>query len=74
TFDFSGHWRNELSSYMDLTVDGSNNVTGKYVSAVTGTGGPTPSTDVRGNGDRRPDCLYGKLGFSDHNVGWPRGF
>ena len=33
---------------MDLTVDGSNNVTGKYVSAVSGTGGPTPSTDLRG--------------------------
>ena len=47
-FDFGGHWRNELGSYMDLTVDGNNNVTGKYVSAVSGTGGPTPSTDLRG--------------------------
>jgi len=47
-FDFGGHWKNELGSYMDLTVDGSNNVTGKYVSAVSGTGGPTPSTDLRG--------------------------
>jgi hypothetical protein len=28
--------------------DGNNNVTGKYVSAVSGTGGPTPSTDLRG--------------------------
>ena len=47
-FDFGGHWKNELGSYMDLTVDGNNNVTGKYVSAVSGTGGPIPSTDLRG--------------------------
>jgi len=31
-----------------MTVDGSNNVTGKYTSAVSGSGGPTPSTDLRG--------------------------
>src|SRR5258708_27116597 len=43
-FDFGGHWKNELGSYMDLTVDGKNNVPGKYVSAVSGNGGPTPST------------------------------
>jgi Avidin family len=47
-FDFSGHWENELGSYMDLKVDAKNNVTGTYVSAVTGTGGPTPKTDVSG--------------------------
>jgi hypothetical protein len=48
TFDFNGHWKNELKSYMDIKVNGNNNVTGKYVSAVSGTGGPTPSTDVQG--------------------------
>jgi avidin family protein len=48
-FDFGGHRRkNELGSDMDLTVDGKNNVTGKYVSAVSGNGGPTASTDLRG--------------------------
>jgi hypothetical protein len=46
-FDFSGHWVNELGSYMDLTVSGSD-VTGKYVSAVSDTGGPTPPFDVQG--------------------------
>jgi hypothetical protein len=46
-FDFGGHWQNELGSYMDLTVDAKNNVTGTYVSAVSGKGGPTPSTDVK---------------------------
>jgi hypothetical protein len=48
TFDFGGHWNNELGSYMDLKVDAKNNVTGTYVSAVSGTGGPTPKTDVQG--------------------------
>jgi Avidin family len=45
-FDFGGHGRNELGSYMDLTVGGNDNVTGKYVSAVSGTGGPTQSSDL----------------------------
>jgi hypothetical protein len=58
-FDFGGHWKNELGSYMDLTVDGKNNVTGKYVSAVRGNGGPTPSTDLGGTvtGDFQPQIL-----------------
>lgn len=47
-FDFGGHWQNELGSYMDVTVDKNGNLTGKYVSAVSATGGPTPSTDLRG--------------------------
>lgn len=48
TFDFNGHWKNELNSYMDLTVDKDNNVTGTYVSAVTGAGGPSPETPLSG--------------------------
>lgn len=48
SFDFNGRWRNELGSHMDLVVDGNNNVRGKYVSAVSGNGGPTPSTDLYG--------------------------
>jgi avidin family protein len=48
SFDFNGHWKNELGSYMDVTVDANNNLTGKYVSAVSGNGGPTPSTDLQG--------------------------
>lgn len=48
TFDFNGHWANELTSYMDLTVDGKDQVTGIYVSAVSGEGGPTPKTELRG--------------------------
>jgi hypothetical protein len=47
-FDFSGHWVNELKSYMDLTVTGSD-VSGKYVSAVSETGGPTPPFPLRGS-------------------------
>jgi hypothetical protein len=39
-FDFSGHWVNELTSYMDLTVNGAI-VTGSYTSAVSSSGGPT---------------------------------
>jgi len=40
-FDFSGHWVNELGSYVDLKVDGAA-VAGKYVSLVTEDGaGPT---------------------------------
>ena len=37
--DFSGHWKNELKSTMDLTVSGSA-VTGTYTSHVSGGGGP----------------------------------
>jgi hypothetical protein len=46
-FDFSGHWRNELTSYMDLQING-DVVTGTYVSAVSETGGPTPPFPVHG--------------------------
>jgi Avidin family len=47
-FDFSGHWVNELKSYMDLEVKGAV-VTGKYVSMVTEDGaGPTPPFDIYG--------------------------
>ena len=37
-FDFSGHGQNELTSYMDLEING-NIVIGTYVSAVSETGG-----------------------------------
>jgi Avidin family len=48
-FDFSGHWVNELKSYMDLKID-KGKVTGTYVSAVTETGsGPTPPYPVYGS-------------------------
>lgn len=47
SFDFSGHWRNELTSYMDLKVNG-DTVSGSYVSAVSETGGPTPPFPVHG--------------------------
>jgi hypothetical protein len=47
-FDFGGHWKNELGSYMDITVKAGNSITGKYVSAVSGAGGPTPTTDLMG--------------------------
>jgi len=48
SFDFSGHWRNELTSYMDLTIT-AGVVTGTYVSAVSDTGGPTPPFPVYGS-------------------------
>jgi hypothetical protein len=44
TFDFNGHWKNELTSYMDLSVDSHGVVKGKYISAVSGSGGPTKET------------------------------
>src|SRR5579862_1056964 len=48
-FDFSGHWVNELGSYMDLRINGSV-VTGQYVSMVTETGsGPTPPFNIYGS-------------------------
>lgn len=48
-FDFSGHWVNELGSYMDLKIDGIV-VTGKYVSMVTEAGpGPSPQFDIYGS-------------------------
>ena len=47
-FDFGGHWKNELGSYMDITVAADGSISGKYVSAVSGSGGPTPSTDLQG--------------------------
>lgn len=37
--DFSGKWINELNSYMELDVDGSE-ISGTYTSAVSGGGGP----------------------------------
>ena len=40
TFTFSGHWQNELKSFMDLVIGG-DKVSGSYVSAVSETGGPT---------------------------------
>jgi hypothetical protein len=49
SFDFSGHWVNELGSYMDLEIDGSV-VMGTYVSMVTDSGaGPTPAFKVYGS-------------------------
>src|ERR1700730_12101315 len=47
-FDFTGHWKNELGSYMDVAIDPKNDISGTYVSAVSGTGGPTPSTELKG--------------------------
>src|SRR5579862_965155 len=47
-FDFSGRWKNELQSTMELLVAGST-VTGKYVSAVSDNGGPTPPFDLFGS-------------------------
>ncbi|MGA2218947.1 MAG: avidin/streptavidin family protein, partial [Terracidiphilus sp.] len=48
-FDFSGHWVNELGSYMDLKIDGPV-VKGRYVSMVTDDGpGPTPPFDIYGS-------------------------
>jgi hypothetical protein len=46
-FDFSGHWKNELGSFMDLTIAGAD-VTGSYVSAVSDAGGPTRPFPLRG--------------------------
>lgn len=47
-FDFSGHWKNELGSYMDLQING-DTVSGTYVSAVSDNGGPTPPMPVYGS-------------------------
>ena len=45
--DFSGHWVNELESYMDLTITGTT-IKGKYVSAVSNSGAPLPPVDLVG--------------------------
>ena len=47
-YDFSGQWVNELTSAMDLVVNGTT-VSGKYVSAVSDAGGPTPPFDLVGS-------------------------
>jgi hypothetical protein len=48
-FDFSGgSWVNELGSKMELTVDSNGTVTGRYQSAVSDNGGPTPWFDLAG--------------------------
>jgi hypothetical protein len=47
-FDFTGRWRNELGSTMDVTIDPNNRIRGQYVSAVSGKGGPTPATELFG--------------------------
>jgi hypothetical protein len=47
-FDFSGHWQNELGSYMDLQING-NIGTGTYVSAVSEGGGRTQPFPVQGS-------------------------
>jgi Avidin family len=48
SFDFSGHWVNELGSYMDLKID-QTVVSGTYVSMVTENGpGPSPKFEVYG--------------------------
>jgi hypothetical protein len=48
SFNFAGHWNNELGSTMDLTIRPDNSVTGTYQSAVSGNNGPTPVMDLRG--------------------------
>ena len=46
-FEFSGRWRNELKSILDIKVrDGV--VSGTYVSKVSDGGGPTPAFKVSG--------------------------
>jgi avidin family protein len=46
-YDFSGRWKNELGSILDIRVrDGV--ITGTYVSAVSAGGGPTPPFPVTG--------------------------
>jgi hypothetical protein len=47
-FDFSGHWQNELGSYMELQIS-ANVIIGTYVSAVSDTGGPTLPFPVQGS-------------------------
>lgn len=47
-FDFGGHWRNELGSYMDLSIDSNGYLQGAYTSAVSSTGGPAPTAELRG--------------------------
>lgn len=47
-FNFDGHWRNELGSYMDISIDPNNYLQGTYTSAVSSTGGPTPTAELRG--------------------------
>lgn len=47
TVDFSGHWVNELGSYMDLTLAG-NTLSGNYVSAKSKGGGATPPFPIVG--------------------------
>jgi hypothetical protein len=47
-FDFSGHWQNELGSFMDLQING-DVISGAYVSAVSDNGGPTPPFPVQGS-------------------------
>ena len=37
--DFSGHWINELNSFMDLVIKGGS-VSGRYTSKVSSKGGP----------------------------------
>ena len=47
-FNFGGNWRNELGSYMELTIDSNNCLSGTYCSAVSNTDGPAPSAELRG--------------------------
>ena len=44
--DFSGMWRNQMSSTMDLTVTG-NDVLGIYTSAGSAAGGPVAEPEIR---------------------------
>lgn len=67
-FDFSGHWVNELGSYMDLEIDGTV-VKGKYVSMVTETGaGPTSPFDVYGSVSR--DLINFAVNWGEELTSW----
>ncbi|MGD0906928.1 MAG: avidin/streptavidin family protein [Candidatus Acidiferrales bacterium] len=46
--DFNGQWENELGSYMDLKVTGTN-LRGTYVSAVSDSGGKTKPFHLKGS-------------------------
>jgi len=64
TIDFNGTWRNELHSEMNLIVDATGNVTGKY---KTGVGTPAPSEEFVLVGFASGDLLsfivnFGKYG------------
>lgn len=61
--DFSGKWRNDLRSEMDLKVDPAGSVTGKY---RTGVGNPTPSEEFDLVGFASGDLLTFTVNFGEY--------